>query len=105
MPLSYTFRNIDATEGLKTHAEEKLKKLEKYLIKPEKIHVICTIDHIDHCAEITISEDGHHFVGHEKSTDMYASIDSAVEKLARQLKRHKEMVKDKKHNRPMRDLV
>ena len=104
MATHFTFRNMEATEGLKEHTNGKLKKLTNFLIKPEDIHVICSLDHIDQCAEITVVDNGQHFVCLEKSSDMYASIDRAVEKLVRQLKKNKEKLKNKKHVTPLRNL-
>lgn len=104
MTTNFTFRNINSTDGIKEHAREKLQKLDKYLIKPDNIHVICSLDSIDQCAEITLFDNGHQYVCNEKSSDMYVSIDRAIEKLARQLRRQKEKLKDKKHVKPLREI-
>ena len=92
----FTFRHLEATEGLKDHTREKLRKLDKYVIKPMNAHAIFTIERFTHVAEITLSANGHRYVGVGKSNDMYPSIDEAVEKLLKQLKRDRDRIKGHK---------
>ena len=94
METSFTFRDIDATEGLKDHVLTKFEKMDKYLIKPISAHTILCKDGFQHKAEITILANGKRYIGIEKTNDMYLSIDHAVEKIIHQLKKDKEMTKD-----------
>lgn len=93
MDISFTFRDFEATEGLKEHALKKFEKINKYLIKPVASHIILSKDGFLHKAEISIAEKGIRYVGIDKTNDMYLSIDGAVEKLIHQLKKHKERIK------------
>ena len=93
MDTSFTFRDIEATEGLKDHILAKFEKLDKYLIKPITAHTILSKDGFQHRAEITILANGTKYIGLEKSNDMYLSIDHAIEKVLKQLKRDKERIK------------
>lgn len=96
MEMTFTFRNLEATEALKTHALDKLKRLDKYLIKPTKAHVIFQVERFQHLVEVTVNANGIQYVSHEKSEDMYTSIDKAIHKLERQLKKYKERIKNHK---------
>ena len=96
METNFTFRNLESTEGLKEHALQKMTKAKKYLLKPITTHVIFSLDKFRQRCEITIVDSGTEYVGSETSTDMYQSIDRAVEKIIRQLKRHKERIKGHK---------
>jgi len=96
METSFTFRNLESTEGLKDHTTQKLSKAKKYLLKPIAAHVIFSLDKFRQRCEITLVDSGQEYVGSETSPDMYQSIDRAVEKLIRQLKKHKERVKTHK---------
>lgn len=93
---TFTFRNMDSTEALREHTMEKLTKLDKYLIKPGTAHVIFNMDGSRHVAEITLNIKGGRYIGIETTNDMYTSIDSAVEKLKKQIKRTKERIKNHK---------
>lgn len=94
METTFTFRDIESTEGLKNHVLSKFEKLDKYLIKPISAHTILCKDGFQHKAEITIQANGKSYVGIEKTEDMYLSIDHAVEKLITQLKKDKERTKN-----------
>ena len=97
METTFTFRNIEASDALKDHTLQKLEKVNKYLIKPTKIHVIFNVEKFNHQVEITLIANGIQYISHEKAPDMYASIDLAIGKLERQLKKYKEQLK-KHHN-------
>ncbi len=97
METMFTFRNIESTEGLRNHTEEKLLKLKKYCLKPESTHIILHVDkHHSHRAEITLVDHGEHYISHADSSDMYASIDQAISKLEAQLRRKKDRQKHHK---------
>src|SRR3989338_789489 len=93
METTFTFRNIESTEALKSHTLTKLEKLKKILVKPEKAHVILVVKKFNHQVEITINANGTQYVSHEVSENMYTSIDEAVHKLERQLGKYKEKLK------------
>lgn len=94
MEPTFTFRNLDASDTIKEHTRQKISKLDKYLLKPIAAHVILSVDRHEHKAEITLVDMGREYVGVERSSDMLASIDNAVHKIERQLRKHKEKVKD-----------
>lgn len=96
MDTTFTFRNIPATDGLKTHTLEKMQKIDRVVRKPLSAHVILSVEHITHIAEITLSADGSRFVGVGKSHDMYPSIDEAIDKLLKQVKRDRDRHKHHK---------
>lgn len=94
METNFTFRNLEASEALKQHTIEKLQKLNKYLVKPTAAHVIFHTERFNHIVEITITANGMQHVSHEKSENMYTSIDKAIHKLESQLKKYKERIKN-----------
>ena len=98
MELTVTFRHSEPSNVLKQNIEEKLSKLNKYLLKASQAHVILMVERSRHIAEITLSENHHTLCAKEGSHDMYQSVDLAIAKLERQLKKLKEKVKSH-HNR------
>lgn len=93
MDLHITFRHSDTSPALKRHVEEKLIKLSKYFIKAVQAHVILNVEHGRHIAEITLSENQHVLTSRVASHDMYHSLDEAIHKIERQLKKIKEKIK------------
>jgi putative sigma-54 modulation protein len=94
MELNITFRHMEPIDTLKDYAREKVERANKYLDRAGDAHVVLSIEarHLHH-ADITIHSGSFVLRGREKSEDMYASIDLAMDKIERQLRRYKERLK------------
>lgn len=92
MQVSVTFRHMDPTDALREYAQEKLERLQKYLDGPFDVHVVLSTEKFVHIAEVTAQTRGASFAGTDRSEDMYASIDGAVDKVERQVVKYKEKV-------------
>jgi ribosome hibernation promoting factor len=93
MQFNITFRNLDATDALKEYARDKVERVNKYVDRPTEAHVVLSLERYLHHADIGIHAGRYFLRGREKSPDMYASIDLAMDKIERQLKRYKEKLK------------
>jgi putative sigma-54 modulation protein len=93
MQMNITFRHIDPIESLKAYAQEKVERVNKYLDRATEANVVLSLERHLHHAEIRIQSGTWLLRGREKSEDMYASIDLAMDKIERQLKRYKEKLK------------
>jgi putative sigma-54 modulation protein len=95
MQVNITFRNMFATDALRSHVNEKLAKVvDKYLDKVTEAHVTLSLERYLHHADINLHAGQFHVRGTEKSEDMYASIDLACDKIERQLKKYKDRLKN-----------
>jgi putative sigma-54 modulation protein len=94
MLCNITFRQLAATDALKNYAEEKVERVKKYLDRAGEAHVVLSLERHLHHADITIQSGAFVLRGREKSEDMYASIDLAMDKIERQLRRYKEKLKN-----------
>ena len=100
MNVTVTFRHVDPTPALRQHAEEKIRRLNKYLHRPVDAHVILSVVKERHTAEITLNADHESMFAKEVTHDLYSAIDLAVGKLEHQAQRLKEKREDHKgHNR------
>lgn len=104
MQMNITFRHLDPIDSLKNYAQDKVERVNKYLDKATEAHVVLSIDRHLHQADIRIQSGRFVLRGREQSEDMYASIDLAMDKIERQLKRYKEKLKhhhgkDRVHHR------
>src|SRR3954470_17254910 len=104
MQLNITFRHFEPIDSLKNYAREKVDRAEKYLDKAGEAHVVLSLERHLHHADITITSGPFVLRGRERSEDMYASIDLAMDKIERQLRRYKERLKhhhgrDRVHHR------
>ena len=100
MQLNITFRQFGSSDALKEYAKEKVERVNKYLDRAGEAHVVLSLERHLHHAEITIHSGAWVLRGREKSEDMYASIDLATEKIQRQLRKHKEKLKNHKFAPP-----
>lgn len=96
MHINITFRHMDSSDAIKDHAEERTEKLLKYLVEPVEVHWILSVEKIRHKAEATISAKDVNITAHEETQEMYASIDKVASMLEKQLRKHKEKVKNHK---------
>ncbi len=94
MQLNITFRHFDSTDSLKNYAQEKVERVNKYLDRAGEAHVVLSLERHLHHADITIHSGNFVLRGREKSEDMYASIDLAMDKIERQLRKYKEKLKN-----------
>jgi putative sigma-54 modulation protein len=92
--ISVTGRHLHVTDAMKAYAHEKLSKIERMGDRIIDINVIMDIQKLDQKVDITMKY-GHTLIkSHGSSTDMYVSIDQAVDKLQTQLRRYKRRLKN-----------
>lgn len=96
MQITTTFRHMESSDALKSYAEEKLSKVEKYIDEPIVAQVVFTVEKIRHMAEVTLNAKGITIKASEETNDMYAAVDAVLDKIERQLRRYKERIKEHK---------
>jgi putative sigma-54 modulation protein len=84
---------MEPSEKLKEYSHDKLARLEKYLDAVIDAEVVLTVEKFRHRAEILIVSDGRKIKAEEETEDMYAALDMVVDKLEKQIKRHREKLK------------
>lgn len=90
MQISVTGHHLDVTDSLRTYVETKFEKLERHFDHVTDVHVILSVEKLLQKAEATVQISGAKLFAEDHQEDMYASIDAMVDKLDRQIKRHKE---------------
>jgi len=93
MQMNITFRQFGTSDSLKEYAREKVDRVNKLLDRAGEAHVVLSLERHLHHADITIHSGSWVLRGREKSEDMYASIDLAMDKIERQLRRYKDKLK------------
>ena len=90
MQISVTGHHIEVTESLKAHVESKFQKLERHFDNVTDVHVILTVEKLNQKAEATVQISGAKLFAEDTQEDMYVAIDNLVDKLDRQIIKHKE---------------
>lgn len=98
MQVNITFRHLEPTEALKSHVRDRVEHVKRYIDRPSEAHAVLHVENLDHHAEITVKAGRFLLRGTGRSQDMYASIDTAAERIERQLKKHKEKLYNHKPN-------
>jgi putative sigma-54 modulation protein len=84
-------RHLEITPALKTYAEEKVKKFERYLSDISEATVTLGIEKkYRHKAEVLLKANGVLIQAEGVTGEIYSSIDEVVEKLERQVKKYKD---------------
>ena len=100
MQVSVAFRQMDTSEPLQSYATRKLENvLAKYLIGQDvQSQVVFSVERFWHIANFTITINGWTVKAVERSENMYSSVDLALDKLDRQLRRVKDRFRSHKPN-------
>jgi putative sigma-54 modulation protein len=94
MQLNLTGHHVDVTPALRAYVSEKLQKLERHFDQVTGIHCILTVEKLRHKAEARVNLSGGSLFADAVEDDMYAAVDSLVDKLDRQILKHKEKLTD-----------
>jgi putative sigma-54 modulation protein len=89
---------MESSEALEAYAGEKLSEpIAKFVTKAIDAHVTFSVQKHQHTAHLHLrAGDGFAVEVEHTSQDMYASVDQLVDKLASQLRKQKEKLKDHK---------
>ena len=98
MNVSITFRNLESTEALKQHIEDKVRKVRKYLQGPIDAHVVLSVERYLHEADVTINAGSMTFKGKEEQEDMYTCIDKVMDKIEKQIRRTKDRARSNRNS-------
>ncbi len=96
MQISVSFRNVDPSDHLKSYAETRMARFKKYMEEPVEIHLVLSIQKFRHTADVTISANGVKIKAQEETGDLYSAIDMVLDKIEKQIKRHREKIKEHK---------
>ncbi|NLH50306.1 MAG: ribosome-associated translation inhibitor RaiA [Myxococcales bacterium] len=96
MRISVTFRHMEPTEAIKEYAERKLAKVKRYLDEPIEANIVLSIEKHRNIAEMTLTAGRSSINCTEETDDIYSSIDNALTKLERQIKKQKDKTRSKK---------
>lgn len=89
MKFTFTEKRMDATPAMKEYAEKKISKIEKYFKTDSEAFVTFSTERGRYIAEVTIKNNGMFYRVKEVTSDMCASIDSAVAAIERQIRKNK----------------
>ncbi|MGL4662950.1 MAG: ribosome hibernation-promoting factor, HPF/YfiA family [Culicoidibacterales bacterium] len=106
MKVTIRGHKIEVTQAQKQFIEEKLAKLEKYFTNKEEVIVNVLIKQYDFQSRVEVAIHAEKYVlrADERQNDIYAAVDVVLDKLERQIRKHKTKLNKKiKERVPMAD--
>ena len=89
MKFTFTEKKVQVTPDLRNYAEKKIGKLERFFRNEADAFVTFNVERGRHIAEVTIKDNGVFYRVTEATSDMFATIDSAVAAIERQIRKNK----------------
>lgn len=105
MQINVTGHHINVTDSLNTYVNSKFEKLERHIDNVTDVHVILSVEKLRQKAEATLYLSGANLFADSTHEDMYAAIDGLIDKLDRQVKKHKEKRKQHRNNANKKQLL
>ena len=107
MNLTISGHNIDVTTALRNYVTSKLHRITRHFDQVVDVKVILTVEmqkekERRQRAECNIHVKGSDMFAESSHADLYAAVDELVDKLDRQVVRHKDRLQDHHHAAPKR---
>lgn len=96
MNVTMSGHHVELTQALKDFTHEKLSKIERHAQDITTVHVILSVDKNIQKAEAKLHYKGIDIFADANSEDLYAAIDGLIDKLDRQILKHKQKVQKKR---------
>ena len=97
MTTEFVFRHMDSSDALRSYAEERLAKIKRYFSDPLKVSCTFAVEKINHIAQFDVTlRNGLQLHSSETTENMYSSIDMALAKMERQVRRYKDRITNHK---------
>jgi len=90
MQVKISGQHVEVTDAIRDYIKGKNARFERHFDKITSIHVIISVDKLQHKAEAILHVAGGEIHAQAIDQDMYAAIDSLTDKVDRQLIKHKE---------------
>jgi putative sigma-54 modulation protein len=103
MNLNLTGHHVVITPAMRDYVTSKIDKITRHFDHVIDVSVILSVEKLKQKAEASVHVRGKDIFVETDSADMYASIDSLVDKLDRQILKHKEKNADRRNNVVLKD--
>jgi putative sigma-54 modulation protein len=94
MNLQISGHHLEITPAIREYATGKLERVTRHFDSVIDVNVILSVDKLKQKAEVTVHLSGKDVFVEAIDEDLYAAIDSLVDKLDRQIQKHKQKLQD-----------
>lgn len=96
MQINITGHHVELTEAMTEYVNTKFERLERHFDNITNVQVTLSVEKQRHKAEADMHVAGGEIFAQAEQDDMYAAIDAMIDKLDRQVIKHKEKMKSHK---------
>jgi len=89
MKFKFTDKRVQVTDELREYAEKKIGKLDRFFKTESEASITFAAERGRYIAEVTLNNNGMFYRVTDTTSDMYASVDSAVAAIERQIRKNK----------------
>lgn len=93
MQINLSGHHVEVTDSLRDFVNTKFAKLERHFDHINNVYVVLNVEKLNQIAEATVHLNGGEIHAKSDNQDMYAAIDSLIDKLDRQVLKHKDKLK------------
>lgn len=94
MQVHITGRHVDITDGIREHIYDKVERTLTDFPRVEDVRIVLEVQKHEHLSEVLVQGKSIHIEGKATAENMYTSIDEALDKAERQLRKLREKVQD-----------
>ncbi len=94
MNLQISGHHLEVTPAIRDYVTGKLERVTRHFDNVIDVNVILSVDKLKQKAEVTVHLSGKEVFVESVDEDLYAAIDILVDKLDRQIQKHKQKVQD-----------
>ena len=103
MNLKLTGNHVEITDAMRDYVTSKISKIKRHFDHVIDVSVILSVEKLKQKAEANVHIRGKDIFVEAYSEDMYASIDILVDKLDRQILKHKEKNLERRNHGALKD--
>lgn len=97
--------HIPITEDIDKYIKKKLGKLNKYLHQISSARIVLKVEKGRYLAEVNVISNRFTIRGNGVTSDLYASIEMAIDKASKQAKKHKEKIQSYRSRSGLKEVV
>ena len=98
MNLNVSGHHIAVTPSIRSYVEGKLTRINRHFDHVIDVNIILSVAKLRQKAEVTVHLSGKDIHVESEDTDLYAAIDSLVDKLDRRILKHKDSLREHPHD-------
>jgi len=95
MQIDITGHQLDVTTSMRDYFNSKFERIKRHFDQVINVHAILSVEKINHKAEATMHINGKTLFAESVQEDLYAAIDLLIDKLDKQIRRHKDKITNK----------